>query len=60
MALVPTMLWLRPRIRAEFPLVASRWITLNRRWIIDGLRMAGLMKLRVLAKPQAIGADTNT
>ena len=39
---------------------ADTLIEPNRRWVIDGLPMAGLTKLPLLAKPQAIGPETNT
>ena len=41
MALAHRMPWLRPRNQAVIPLLANRWITLNRRWIVDGLRICG-------------------
>ncbi len=41
MALAHRMPWLKSRSRAVFPLLSNRWIRLNRRWIVDGLRICG-------------------
>lgn len=56
MALAYRMPWLRPRSRAVFQLLANRWITLNRRWIVDGLRICGFPDV-FNAAPAANGFD---